>query len=661
MAPVDPAPAGSATANTVRLALYVVVLSAFFAVARQGVASPVLYTLFALYIVMATLWVRGLDEAWIRDQPESQSLPEWLTISALPLLVSVGSWWFSDRSVATLGLGALLTVYVAAGLAIRRLRWGAAGLAPLPGPLGWLTSTTAVGLVLGASALCAGAGLLLLGRTHWILPAVLVGIPVVLAPTLVHVLSERSIRAVASGTGPSLTTLGALGLTLLAVVGAVAWVVPQSRLPFVLLAVAALLVIALAAGSLGDVAVALALLALMGVSQASADLPSVMKRDKGAVMVAIGDSYLSGEGASRYLEGTNDGGGNQCRRAATAWPVLVTNEVDGLDRLVFRACSGAQAVNVRQKSPTALAPAPVEQYAGEDQQITAARAGLGAERPALVVLSIGGNDAGFSQIGVTCLALGDCDDAEPAGWFTGNNMERVRNRLHQTYDEVLTELGDSPVVVIPYPDPVAGEKGCPSAPLSDGDVRFITRFLDDLDTMIRTESARYGFYYAADMKGALATAHVQLCNAEGNEPGLNFLDLRSVGGVGGQRFNPLNWKHNSLHPNERGHAALASAFESWLSGEGGLSALDPAKQRQDDPVEGVDEPLPGLPEGDCAAVPAGDEDGCRARANQWALRTTGVGLLPLLGVGGLGAFGAWLLAVSGLARRRMSSPYVPAP
>jgi lysophospholipase L1-like esterase len=646
----SPATPSTQHANTVRLAAYVLVLSVFFAVAREGVPGAVLYTLFALYIVVATLWVRGLDEAWRRDLPESQSLPVWLTISALPLVFAAGSWVLSDRSSATLGLGALLSAYVAIGLAIRHLRWGAAGLVGLPDALGWLDEPKRVGQVIAGCAVALAGGLLVLGRVHWLVPALLVGLPVLVVPTLVHVLSERSIRVLAAGGGPSLRRLVALGLALVAGVGLLAWFVPQSRLPFVVLVVAALLVAALAAGSLGDVAVALAVLALMGVSQASSDLPSVIDRDEGTAMVALGDSYLSGEGASRFIAGTNDGDGNQCRRASTAWPVLVADRIPEVDRLVFRACSGAQAVNVREKS--SVAPATKEQYAGEGQQITTALQELRGTKPALVVLSIGGNDAGFSQIGVTCLALGDCDDAKPSGYFTGNNLDRVRNRLRQTYADVTKKFDGTPVVAVPYPDPVAGSTGCPSAPLGDGDVAFITRFLNDLDTMIEEEATAYGIYYAEDLKGALADSHLQLCNAEGNEPGLNFLDLRSVGGVSGQRFNPLNWKHNSLHPNERGHAAMAASFESWLAAQGGLSALRAPAERANSPVAGQPEESPGAPPEDCAAFPADHEDGCRARANAWALQTTGAGLLPLIGAGGLGAFGAWLLAVSGLARRR---------
>jgi hypothetical protein len=73
------------------------------------------------------------------------------------------------------------------------------------------------------------------------------------------------------------------------------------------------------------------------------------------------------------------------------------------------------------------------------------------------------------------------------------------------------------------------------------------------------------FYFLGQMEQALAKAHLQLCDRENDRrPGINFVGLRSVGGIAEQRFNPSNWYHNSLHPNQRGHAAMLQVFEQWL-------------------------------------------------------------------------------------------------
>jgi hypothetical protein len=56
--------------------------------------------------------------------------------------------------------------------------------------------------------------------------------------------------------------------------------------------------------------------------------------------------------------------------------------------------------------------------------------------------------------------------------------------------------------------------------------------------------------------------------------GVNFLAANSVLGSIEQSANPLNWVHNSLHPNARGHEAMRGAFVRWLD-EGATTAATP--------------------------------------------------------------------------------------
>lgn len=70
-------------------------------------------------------------------------------------------------------------------------------------------------------------------------------------------------------------------------------------------------------------------------------------------VVAIGDSYMSGEGAGTFYQETDRPGADLCHRASTAWPVRVTDALRsdppaGYDSvsLTFVACSGAQTMNV---------------------------------------------------------------------------------------------------------------------------------------------------------------------------------------------------------------------------------------------------------------------------------------------------------------------------
>ena len=72
-----------------------------------------------------------------------------------------------------------------------------------------------------------------------------------------------------------------------------------------------------------------------------------------ARIVSLGDSFISGEGASQYLAGTNIVGDNrnECRRAPTAYSYLLAERLEmGLD---FYACSGAKSRHVIGETETA--------------------------------------------------------------------------------------------------------------------------------------------------------------------------------------------------------------------------------------------------------------------------------------------------------------------
>ena len=66
------------------------------------------------------------------------------------------------------------------------------------------------------------------------------------------------------------------------------------------------------------------------------------------VIAALGDSFISGEGAASYFEGTNVKGTSECRRAPTAYPNRLVRQPPEVldDDLVFVACSGDNAIDI---------------------------------------------------------------------------------------------------------------------------------------------------------------------------------------------------------------------------------------------------------------------------------------------------------------------------
>ncbi len=118
-------------------------------------------------------------------------------------------------------------------------------------------------------------------------------------------------------------------------------------------------------------------------------------------MVVLGDSYIAGEGAPSYFPGTDVLHVNGCHRAATAYPYLVADDLEL--SLTFAACSGE---DVRRHLPRSVPGEPGQRPRREE----AARRSAREPRPSkLVLLSIGGNDAGFAEIGAACATPGEPD------------------------------------------------------------------------------------------------------------------------------------------------------------------------------------------------------------------------------------------------------------
>lgn len=183
-----------------------------------------------------------------------------------------------------------------------------------------------------------------------------------------------------------------------------------------------------------------------------------------------------------------------------------------------------------------------------------------------MLVGIGGNDAGFARIGEACIAPGNCSEQSAA--FL-HRLDAVEHNIELVYREVHELVPRTTVVAVPYPQPIKDSVGCGQIALGLAERKFIRGFLDQLDDRIEQAAKATDTIYVAPMKNALAAAKLQLCDASnGNHPGLNFVKLTGQGaaiGAAGNRFNPAGWIHDSLHPNVRGHTAMARTFEAWLN------------------------------------------------------------------------------------------------
>ncbi|HEX2300562.1 MAG TPA: SGNH/GDSL hydrolase family protein [Pseudonocardiaceae bacterium] len=138
--------------------------------------------------------------------------------------------------------------------------------------------------------------------------------------------------------------------------------------------------------------------------------------------VAVGDSYSSGTGTRAY-----DPSSGGCQRSSFAYPALWA-QAHSAWSFSFTACSGATT----------------------DQLIAGQLGTLSAETD-LVTVSIGGNDAGFGPVMVTCQLRGPaaCDRAiADAERFIA---EQLPARLDAAYAAISQRAGAAEVVVLGYP------------------------------------------------------------------------------------------------------------------------------------------------------------------------------------------------------------------
>jgi GDSL-like Lipase/Acylhydrolase family len=131
--------------------------------------------------------------------------------------------------------------------------------------------------------------------------------------------------------------------------------------------------------------------------------------------VALGDSYSSGEGVAPYFGNTDSTGVNECHDSTRAYPVRVARFLrfypHHTGQFGFEACSGAAVPDVWGTSgPGTGVVGGQGQWNATTPQIVHVDA-----RDSLVTISIGGNDVGFSAVASNCFSslvgAGDCPGA----------------------------------------------------------------------------------------------------------------------------------------------------------------------------------------------------------------------------------------------------------
>lgn len=252
-------------------------------------------------------------------------------------------------------------------------------------------------------------------------------------------------------------------------------------------------------------------LAGLGTGCAIETLDSEEQELAGGNYVAQGDSYAAGTGTREYY----DAG---CQRSNHSYAKQLAAQ-KGLN-LSHVACSGARIPDVRANQLSALSAA-----------------------TNLVTLSIGGNDAGFSNVITQC--------AKPWPWTCTADITNARNFITNTlpgqldalYTDIRTRAPNAQVIIVGYPRLFNGEECNLGARISSGEQSDLNGVADLLATKTSSIAAAHGFVFV-DPRGPF-TPH-RICD-----------DVEWVNGLS----NPIG---ESYHPNQLGHDAFTDLISAKL-------------------------------------------------------------------------------------------------
>jgi hypothetical protein len=320
-------------------------------------------------------------------------------------------------------------------------------------------------------------------------------------------------------------------------------------------------------------------------------------------IVAMGDSYMSGEGVERYFLGTDDPGRNKCHRSSDAYPYLVAEELGA--SLAFAACSGAKAEHILDE--TYLSDAN-PQYPNSPDGVLGATAQIEALRTNeadIVLLDVGGNDAGFGEIGKGCALPIKVDCRRSAEEWMDRLDGAVFDRVSLTIGAVKEEAGPhARVYVLTYPNPL-GPDNCFEVQISAPEMSFLRDvFIPRLNEIIRFSAAIQGVE-VIDLENALAGR--RLCEVRPWDAAINLVALGRTedGGFGRLLDFPGGLAHATFHPNALGHEMMADVVAAAIAAD--ETTDDGAPPRGPPGPDGPPPDLPPVPPGGIPDAPAADD------------------------------------------------------
>jgi lysophospholipase L1-like esterase len=269
-----------------------------------------------------------------------------------------------------------------------------------------------------------------------------------------------------------------------------------------------------------------------GGSDDLAGTTSTMTEPRPPGYVALGDSFSSGVGAPPY-----DAASGDCNHSSLTWPRVLDEQDDVLELLDLPACGGARIEHLLEPWQSRQQPPQIPTGSSDDgPRIPSAEVGL-------VTLTIGGNDAGFSDLVARCV-LGDCSGVPTSGDFRAR-LETITDRLAtEVYPAIRRAFPEARILHVGYPrlTPAAGaERDEPCRWLSPAEQTAAAAIIEHLDDAIEAAVEATDVDDVTFVDTFETFAGHELCS---DDPWVN--DVISFDG-------------GRAHPTARGYEAMAAA------------------------------------------------------------------------------------------------------
>jgi lysophospholipase L1-like esterase len=279
--------------------------------------------------------------------------------------------------------------------------------------------------------------------------------------------------------------------------------------------------------------------------------------------LALGDSYISGEGAFNYIGGT-DQPDNKCHLSSLAYPFLIGRGLN-YDSYHSVACSGAVTEDIIDTSDHYKGQADNKQIEWVKRKpestnsiFSSFKPGYATQiafikryEPQAVTISVSGNDVGMIGKLKSCIAPGTCFSTYEERLGFVQDVNKVFPKLVDTYTKIRNAgPPDMRIYAIGYPQIAKSGGDCAlNVHLDSDEVIFTTQAIDYLDGVIKAAAAKAGIYYA-DTEDALY-GH-RFCEAG---PGSVAMNGITAGNDLPKRFDgPIG--SESYHPNPFGYQLM---------------------------------------------------------------------------------------------------------